>query len=177
MNYIDFRFPACYHIVKAYHFDVLTSDLFMRRPMMQRLIGCDVLGRESKDCTHNHCGACCGGDCGGCGGCGGHDRALFLTQSELDLLLRFAQIPFLPVARHADADVPVYLEDGDDHAEAYGQTIAALHQKALIALDYQLPLSNFDYAAYRAYAQQGSMALTAMGQRIVEQLEIQGVEQ
>ena len=37
----------------------------------------------------------CGHDCGGCGGCGG--GALELTEQEVELLGRFAQLPFLPV--------------------------------------------------------------------------------
>lgn len=122
-------------------------------------------------CGHNHCGACCGGTCGG--GCG---SSLFLTQAELDILRCFAQIPFLPVARRADSEAPVCLEDGLGPAGTRGAAIAALERKALIRLDYGLPLQNFDYTPYQAYRHRGSMALTARGQRVVEQLEIQGIE-
>lgn len=121
-------------------------------------------------CGHDGCGACCGGSCNGCG-------ELELTQKEIELLRRFAQIPFLPVARRWDAETPVYLEEGADDAEAYSAAIAGLHQKRLIRLDYDLPLSNFDYADYGQYSCQGSMALTARGQAVVELLEIQGFEE
>ncbi|MEA4941420.1 MAG: hypothetical protein VB094_02615 [Oscillibacter sp.] len=118
-------------------------------------------------CEHEHCG---GG--GGCGGCGG---TLQMTQAEIDLLLDFAQTPFLPVARRADSEAPIYLESDQYTAEEYEKIITALYQKRLIRLDYDLPLANFDYAAYRAYPHRGSMALTATGQHVVELLEIQGI--
>lgn len=113
-----------------------------------------------QNCGHNNCGACCGG-------------TLELTQKEIALLYRFAQIPFLPVARRADSMAPIYLENG---TEDYGAVIAVLEHKQLIDLDYGLPLSNFDYAGYEQYPCKGSMALTARGQTVVELLEIQGIE-
>lgn len=132
------------------------------------------LGNDVSACGHDHCGACCGGSCGGsCGGCGGE---LELTQNELDLLRRFAQLPFLPVARRTDSETPICLENGADSAEELGRAIAGLSQKRLIRLDYDLPLLNFDYAAYSQYTHKGSMALTAAGQTAVELLEIQGIE-
>jgi hypothetical protein len=57
------------------------------------------------------------------------------------------------------------------------QIITALQQKQLIRLDYDLPLSGFDYEVYGKYPAQGSMALTARGQQVIEQLEIQGIEE
>ena len=121
------------------------------------------------DCEHDRCGACCGGSCGGCGG------ELVLTPQELELLRCFAQIPFLPAARRADGETPVYLEDGAD-AAAFSAAILGLRQKQLIELDYDIPLVNFDYRAYAPYPCRGSMALTARGQAAVELLEIQGVD-
>ena len=120
------------------------------------------------DCKQDHCGACCGGSCGGCGG------ELVLTQPELDLLRRLAQIPFLPVARRWDRETPVYLEDGP--AELYSAAITGLQLKGLIRVDLDLPLLNFDYAAYGDFPCRGSMALTERGQAAVELLEIFGVE-
>jgi hypothetical protein len=117
---------------------------------------------------HDHCGACCSGGCTGCGG-------LELTQGELDLLWRFAEIPFLPVARRWDSETPIYLEDDARPTEELSLIIQALQQKQLIRLDYDLPLSGFGYAAYHDYPTQGSMALTARGQQVIEQLEIQGI--
>lgn len=116
-------------------------------------------------CEHEHCG-------GGCGNCGG---TLQMTQAEIDLLLDFAQTPFLPVARRADSETPIYLESDRYTAAEYEMIITALYQKRLIRLDYDLPLANFDYAAYAAYPHRGSMALTATGQYVVELLEIQGI--
>ena len=125
---------------------------------------------NSQQCGHNHCDTCCGGSCGGCGG------ALELTQREVDLLRLFAQIPFLPVARRQDSETPVFLENGAASGEEFGAVITALCRKQLIDLDYDLPLSNFDYADYARYPRKGSMALTARGQAVVALLEIQGIE-
>ena len=114
----------------------------------------------------------CGHDCGSCGGCGG--GALELTEQEVELLGRFAQLPFLPVARRWDSETPVCLEEGA--ASPYSDAILGLQLKRLIRVDYDLPLVNFDYAGYDAYPCRGSMALTERGQAAVELLEIQGVE-
>lgn len=110
--------------------------------------------------------------CGGCGKCGGCDRSLSLTAQELALLQRFAQIPFLPVARKADDFEPVYLEDGDPQASA--GIISCLEKKGLIDIDYHLPLSGFDYTPYKAYPLRGSMALTARGQEVLDTIDLQG---
>lgn len=112
-------------------------------------------------------------NCGGCKNCGGCSRALLLTAQELDLLHQFAQIPFLPVARKQDCEDPVYLEDGDPAQSAC--IIACLEKKGLIDIDYHQPLSGFDYSAYAPYPLQGSMALTARGQEVLDTVELQGV--
>lgn len=119
------------------------------------------------------CGEGCGDRCGGC--CGGCGRELVLTPGEAAMLRRFAEIPFLPVARRRDGEEPVYLEERERPAEEYSEILSWLALKGLISLDYDLPLSNFDYAAYGAYPVRGSMALTAAGQRAVELLELQGM--
>ncbi len=126
---------------------------------------------QTTGCGSTHCGACGGGSCGGCRG------ELALTQKELDLLQRFAQLPFLPVARRQDSDMPIYREEGEEAAKAYSAAILGLWQKQLIALDYDMPLSHFDYRDYGQYPYHGSMALTARGQAVVELLEIQGIEE
>jgi hypothetical protein len=100
-----------------------------------------------------------------------------LTAGELELLRCFAQLPFLPVARRWDREDPVYLEDGARPPEEMASIITALYQKQLIRLDYDLPLTNFAYEAYGDYPVHGSMALTARGQQVIEQLEIQGIEE
>ncbi len=121
------------------------------------------------DCGHDSCGACCGGSCMGCGG------ALELTGQELELLRRFAELPFLPVVRRWDSETPVWLEEEGGDAAAFSAAITGLAQKRLIRLDYDMPLLHFDYAGYERYPCQGSMALTARGQAVLEVLAIQGI--
>ena len=114
----------------------------------------------------------CGGGCGSCGGC--NRREIILTPPEAALLLRLGEVAFLPVGRRYDGEVPVYLEETDYTPEAYGEALAWLELKGLVRLDYDLPLTNFDYAAYREFPLHGSVALTAAGQEAVEVLEVQG---
>ena len=92
------------------------------------------------------------------------------------MLLRFGETPFLPVARQAGDESPVYLEEEDRSREDYAAILRNLEAKGLISLDYALPLSNFDYSRYAACPLQGSMALTRAGQDALEALEIQGPE-
>ena len=71
----------------------------------------------------------------------------------------------------------MYLEDGAEAAVRYGDLLKAMEFKRLISIDYDLPLSGFDYAGYEGYPCRGSMALTEAGQRALEILEIQGAEE
>ena len=139
--------------------------------------------------SQSACGSCNTGN-GACGGCGMGGGTLYLTEEEIGVLRRFGEIPFWPLARRADAEEPVCLEEGIYTAAESSVTLehnsvaendmkavlSALAQKGLIRLDFDLPLDNFDYSAYAAYPHHGSMALTALGQRAVELLEIQGAE-
>lgn len=113
----------------------------------------------------------CSGNCSSCGGCA---KELVLTQAEIDMLFELAQIPFLPVARKADDMTPVYLEDCAKTPEEYSLVLACLEKKGLVDMDYRQRLSGFDYSQYAAYPIQGSMALTARGQSVVELLELHG---
>ena len=115
----------------------------------------------------------CGSCCGNCGGCGG---AMELAAGEIRMLLRLGQIPFLPVARKMEDDIPVFLEDSDETVEDYSLILRCLEKRGLISIDYDLPLAGFDDSAYAAYPIRGSFALTARGQQVVELLEYQGVE-
>ena len=115
----------------------------------------------------------CGSCCGNCGGCGG---AMELTSGEIRMLLKLAEIPFLPVARKMSDDIPVYLEDNDETVEQYSLILQCMEKRGLISIDYDQPLAGFDAAAYAAYPIRGSFALTARGQQVVELLEIQGIE-
>ena len=118
------------------------------------------------------CANCAG--CGNCGGCNGCGSSLSLTPGEIELLRSFAQCPFQPVARKTDGELPIYLESGTGEENAL--LIACLEKKALIDIDYHLPLRGFDYSAYGTATLHGSMALTLRGQQVLELLEIQGLE-
>ena len=129
------------------------------------------MDKNSPGCGQKHCGACCGGACSGCGG-------TCHTGPLAGLAFRaLAEPRFLPVARQAVSEQPVCLEEGEERWEELSPIISALSQKGLIRLDYDLPLSHFDYAEYRDFPLRGSMALTAAGQQAVDQLEIQGIEE
>ena len=114
----------------------------------------------------------CNGDCGNCGGCGGCAGVLALTEGEIALLGKFAQIPFWPAARRADTETPVCLEEDDMRPEL----LSALALKGLIRIDFDMPLTGFDYGAYAGYPHRGSMALTAAGQNVIELLDVQGAD-
>lgn len=112
----------------------------------------------------------CNGNCSSCGGCA---RELTLTQEEIDFIYRFAQIPFLPVARKMGDLEPVYLEA--DAPENASLLLQCLEKKGLISLDYDKPLKGFDDSAYASYPIRGSMALTERGHLVLELIERQGV--
>ena len=117
----------------------------------------------------------CGGSCGTCGGCGG-GNALELSEGEIWMLKNLSQIPFLPVARKMDDDIPVYLEDDAYTQEEYTLILQCLEKRGLIDIDYSAPLKGFDASAYAAYPIRGSFGLTARGQVAAELLEYLGVE-
>jgi hypothetical protein len=121
----------------------------------------------------NNCSDC--GGCTSCGSCGGCGRSLALTEPELRLLRLFSQLPFLPAARKASDEVPVFLEEGDPAENS--AALACLEKKGLIDIDYHLPLSGFNYSAYTAYPLHGSMALTARGQEVLDTIDLQGIEE
>ena len=110
--------------------------------------------------------------CGGCSGCGGCGGSLELTEGEIQILQAFAQCPFLPVARKPAEETPIFLESGN--AEENAAILACLEKKALIDIDYHMPLRGFDYSAYGPATLHGSMALTLRGQQVLELLEVQG---
>ena len=110
----------------------------------------------------------CGNCCGSCGLCG----ELVLAPGELDMLKKLSQIPFLPVAREAYIDTPVYLGDDLYSKEDASLILRCLEKRSLITIDYDKPLKGF---AYGNYPLRGSIALTAKGQEVIETLEIQGL--
>ena len=117
----------------------------------------------------------CNGGCAGCGACGSCGGGLTLLPAELALLRELAACPFLPVGLDSAAGEPVYLENGAEQAAEYSRAVSLLEKRGLVRVDYGIPLSGFDYAAYARCARKGSIALTARGQSIVEVLEVQGV--
>lgn len=118
----------------------------------------------------------CNGCCGNCGSCASSGGCMELTMGEIEMLQTLAQIPFLPIARKMGDDTPVYLEDSEKPVEEYSLILQCLEKRGLISIDYDKPLKSFDDAAYAAYPIRGSFALTARGQRVVELLELQGID-
>lgn len=113
---------------------------------------------------------CCG-NCGQCSGCAG---SLELTKGEISLLEQLGQIPFLPFARKADSQTPVFLESGEYTVSEYGLILLCLERKGLVSLD-SVPLKGCSYEGYEAYPVRGSIALTARGQQVVGLLQTQGI--
>ena len=112
----------------------------------------------------------CSGNCESCGGCG---ATLLLTDGEMTVLELLGQIPFMPVARKAYDMIPVCLEP-EMPANA-GAVLQALEKKGLIDIDYYTPLKGVDMRLYAGYPVHGSMALTLMGQTVVDQLDKHGI--
>ena len=113
----------------------------------------------------------CSGNCGNCGGCAGE---LVLSQPEIDFLNDLAENAFLPVARSAGDNTPVYLEDDKNSKEQYSLILICLEKKGLISIDFDQPLSGADMSAYGGYPIYGSIALTARGQEVLDVLDKQG---
>ena len=112
----------------------------------------------------------CGGNCGSCSGCA---RELVISEKELEFLRTLGQIPFLPVARKMGDLTPVCMEPGMEDS----RILELLEKKALISLDYHMPIRGFDQEKYAGYPIVGSMALTERGQKVLELLEVQGAEE
>ena len=117
----------------------------------------------------------CNGNCGSCSGCSGCARELVLTAKEIEFLNTLGQYAFLPVARNMGDLTPVYLEEGE--REDMSLLLQCLEKKGLISLDFDKPLHGFDESAYAAYPIRGSMALTERGQKVLELMEYQGVNE
>lgn len=110
-------------------------------------------------------------NCSSCSGCGG---SLLLTPGELQVLEALSQIPFLPIYRNIDDATPIYLEDHRFSIAGYSLILQHLEAKRLITLDFDKPLKN---AAPSQYPIQGSMALTARGQSVIDQLDRHGIQE
>lgn len=112
-----------------------------------------------------------------CGNCGGCSKDLTMTPQELQVLYKFAQFPFLPVARRTDDAAPVFLDDDDYTQAQYSLILTLLERKGLIRIDFDIPLKNADVGIYASYPIVGSMALTARGQQVLELLDLQGASE
>lgn len=124
------------------------------------------------------CGNCSGcANAASCGGCSGCASSLSMTEAEIGFLRLLGQVAFLPVARRADDEKPVYLEDGEDAQEEMSLVIQCLEKKELISIDYKLPLKGADMGRYARYGVHGSIALTKRGQNVLELLEYQGYQE
>ena len=120
------------------------------------------------------CTGKCGTCCGSCGGCGSW---LTITNQELDFLQELGQVAFLPVARSMGDPEPVYPEAGEEKKTESSLLLQCLEKKGLISLDYDKPLKGCSDEAYGGYPIRGSMALTERGQKVLEMLEYQGIEE
>lgn len=115
----------------------------------------------------------CNGNCDHCGGCAGE---LVLSQPEIDFLNVLAENAFLPVARRADNNQPVYLEDNAQTPEQYSLILICLEKKGLISIDFDRPLQGADMSKYQGYPIHGSIALTARGQTVLDVLDKLGAK-
>lgn len=115
----------------------------------------------------------CNHHCAGCNGCA---KVLELTEGEIEVLRTLGQYAFLPIARKADDMTPFYLEEEAYSTEEYSLILQVLEQKNLISLDYDKPLSGSYSQRYAAYPVKGSAALTERGQKVVEMLDIEGIQ-
>ncbi len=116
----------------------------------------------------------CSGNCSACGGCGGE---LVLSRCEVDFLNVLAENAFLPVARSAASNEPIYLEDDAQTPEQYSLILICLEKKGLISIDFDRPLKGADMSKYGKYPIHGSIALTARGQEVLDVLDKQGAKE
>ncbi len=152
------------------------------------------MGCES--CSHS-CGGCSSSSsCGGCGGCGSAE----LNDLERELLQELAQTPFLPLVQYVRRESyfapteplepsPVYLVSGTEstgEVEMISLALRRLASRGYLTLDYDIPLSGFDYYLYQTaelknrlsecnpgytiLPKKGSMALTLRGQEALDDL-------
>lgn len=115
----------------------------------------------------------CDGNCEHCGGCAGE---LVLSQPEVMFLQQLCENAFLPVARSAADPAPVYLEDETQAPQQYALILQCLEKKRLISIDFDQPLRGADMSKYKNYPIHGSIALTAMGQEVMDILDRQGAK-
>lgn len=151
-------------------------------------------------CNHNQCAGCGGSSC--CTGCHQpreirlcrREAEFLLRFAELPFLpaARFQMNRYGEAPRESDTLAPVFLCSPQDSLDAVRATAAVLNRLAalrLITVSFTEPLQHFNYAeyenspafaAFRAQAggfavpeiEHGSMALTALGQDVIDELEL-----
>ena len=89
--------------------------------------------------------------------------------------LPHARLTMVPISRRADSELPICLENEVSGIGQVGEALLALELKGLCRLDYDIPLSGFDYASYSAYPYRGSAALTHRGIEALELMDLQGI--
>lgn len=94
-----------------------------------------------------------------------------LSPMEKEILKQFAVTPFLPIA--SNGHFPVCYEFSISTPEA-GNLLQKLEKRGLIRIDYDIPLSGYDYSKYSDYSLCGSMALTGLGQDMLDDMEFEG---
>ena len=126
---------------------------------------------DRHDCSA--CGGCGqGGGCNGCGGCG-HGGVLTLTHVQLNVLARFAVMPFYPAGYQLPHDDPTCLDFSMEEQDA----LRALVAMGLLSSDPFEPISGADLSAYAGFRLHGSVALTKRGQQVVELMDVQGIDE
>lgn len=118
---------------------------------------------EACGCGHEHHGHEHGENCG----CHAYEGGIEgLSDTEAEMLRVIGRYSCLPVARFAlrsskddsldmTAMEPVTIEREDDSIEAVrerGHILLSLEDKGLITLDYDIPITGYDYAGYRESA-------------------------
>ncbi len=120
---------------------------------------------------HSHGGGCCGHhhhhnhghNHEGCNGDHDHEPVeIILSPIQQDILFRFAEISYLPLAKfvmkssksehfEADALSPVYIDGDDlsmDEVKEIGLELNKLEDFGLITLDYDIPLEDYEYSEF-----------------------------
>ena len=91
-----------------------------------------------------------------------------MTQPEIDFLLLLAQTPFLPVGRALGEETPIFEND-----PSKTPVLEVLEKKSLISIDYRSPLKGCEDGWYVSCPVQGSLALTARGQQVLDLIDYQ----
>ncbi|MBR1759450.1 MAG: hypothetical protein IJ744_12125 [Lachnospiraceae bacterium] len=109
--------------------------------------------------------------CENCTGCAVEDSEVILAPDEVLILMQLSQTPWLPLgAKKAQL---VFRELKDSDGALY---VKSLENKGVISVSLQEPLKGFSYKNYEDCDQLGSIGLTEYGMRLLDALDIRGVE-